>query len=108
MNALDSISDQSDSRSVLEQIDKTCVQLEQLVVEWGLESAMNDEKNTDIHRCLVADHSMSIYTIIIGLRRQAKVLPTDTITVRVARKVVHTLLNFIHSKPDRPIACYIQ
>ena len=49
-------------------------------------------------RCLVADHLMNIYAIIIGLKRLANRIDgsntIDSVTVRAARKVVSTLLDF--------------
>ena len=49
-------------------------------------------------RCLIADHIMNVNAIIIGLKRLANQIDNtclvDNMTVRAARKVVSTLLDF--------------
>lgn len=68
------------------------------MLEFKMEEQMNAVDITSEMRCLIADHTMNIYAIIIGVKRFVKVpdqRPTiDTITVRAARKVVQIILDF--------------
>jgi hypothetical protein len=92
--------DHQDS-NVYQKVDDCCAQLEALVAEWNMEPMLADLTYRLPLRYLVADHFMNIYAIIIGLKRLAnRVDGTDTIdsmTVRAARTVVGTLLDFEQS-----------
>ena len=72
--------------------------MEALVFEWRMEAVLADTTIRLPLRCLVADHVMNIYAVIVGLKRLAnrvyKVTAVDEMTVRAARKVVGTLLEF--------------
>ena len=72
--------------------------MEALVTEWRMEAVLADTTLRLPLRCLVADHIMNIYAVIVGLKRLANrvlnVTVVDDMTVRAARKVVDTLLEF--------------
>ncbi|XPS74883.1 hypothetical protein M3J09_006996 [Ascochyta lentis] len=83
---------------VSQRVDECCCRLEALVVEWRMEAILADPASSFPLRCLIADHVMNIYAFIIGLKRLAnrldKIDTVDLMTVRAARKVVSTLLEF--------------
>lgn len=92
--------------------------MEALVFDWRMEAVLADSSIRLPLRCLVADHVMNIYANIVGLKRLAnrigKVTAVDEMTVRAARKVVGTLLEFDQeggladrSKPD-PVDYFCQ
>lgn len=87
--------------NVSQKVDDCCAQLEALVAEWNMEPTLADLTCRLPLRCLVADHVMNIYAIIIGLKRLANRIDgtniIDSMTVRAARKVVSTLLDFEQS-----------
>ncbi|KAJ4352738.1 hypothetical protein N0V95_004010 [Ascochyta clinopodiicola] len=60
-----------------------------------MEAIMADPASSFQLRCLVADHVMNIYAFIIGLKRlETRLNSVDPLSVRAARKVVSTLLDF--------------
>jgi len=92
--------------------------MEALVSDWRMEAVLADTAVRLPLRCLVADHVMNIYAVIVGLKRLANrvtnVTIVDEMTVLAARKVVDTLLEFDQegsvadrSKPD-PVDCFCQ
>lgn len=92
--------------------------MEGLVSEWRMEAVLADTTLRLPLRCLVADHIMNIYAVIVGLKRLANrvlnVTVVDEMAVRAARKVVDTLLEFDQegsladrSKPD-PVDYFCQ
>lgn len=88
--------------SIQGKVNGFCMQLEELVAEWDMETRMKDPLLPHLLRCFIADHIMNIYTIIIGVKRLAKsseIATVDPITLRAARKVVSTLLYF-ESSPE--------
>jgi hypothetical protein len=98
MNYLDN-RDSSDSDDVVAQkVDKLCLDLEELMAEFKMEEQMRAAETEHEMRCLLADHIMNVYAIVIGIKRYVKVPgqqpAIDTITVRAARKVVKIILEF--------------
>lgn len=63
-----------------------------------MDAIMTDPATSLPLRCLIADHIMNIHATIIGLKRLANRIDNinmvDNMTVRAARKVVGTLLDF--------------
>ena len=100
INFIDSTDRQSGSGnvSVTAKTDECCRELEALVADWKMEAILTDATIKLPIRCLVADHIMNIYAVIVGLKRLAnrvdKINTVDAITLRAARKVVGTLLDF--------------
>jgi hypothetical protein len=96
INYIDSI--EHHDASVSQKVEECCIRMEALVTEWKMEAILGDPASPLPLRCLVADHIMNIFAVIIGLKRLAnRVANThtvDTMTVRAARKVVSTLLEF--------------
>jgi hypothetical protein len=86
-------------------VDDYCMRLQVMMDEWKLESVMKEDKSEDI-RILVADHVMTIYSFMIGIRRlvrqQGSEDPVDNFTLGAARKVVQYSIDFtIDPDPDR-------
>ncbi|KAF2131498.1 hypothetical protein P153DRAFT_365077 [Dothidotthia symphoricarpi CBS 119687] len=105
INYLDSHGLEHCDTSVVQKVNDFCTQLEDLMAEWDMEARMKAESSSHALRCLIADHIMNIYAIIIGIKRLAR--PTDPaivhpIILRAARKMVATLLYFegIPALPD--------
>ena len=99
-------------------VEDCCKKMEALVSDWRMEAVLVDTTIRLPLRCLVADHVMNIYANIVGLKRLANrignVTVVDEMTVRAARKVVGTLLEFDQeggiadrSKPD-PVDYFCQ
>ncbi len=84
--------------SVSARVDECCANIEALVIDWKMDSILQDPMTPLTVRCLVADHYMNIHALIIGLKRLANRTDNthhvDAMTVRAARKVVNTLLEF--------------
>lgn len=84
--------------NVSKKVNECCNKMEALVVEWKMEAILTDLAVRLPLRCLVADHIMNIYAVIVGLKRLANrvdnIAAVDEMTVRAARKVVGTLLDF--------------
>jgi hypothetical protein len=63
-----------------------------------MEPMLADQTLTLPLRCLIADHIMNMCAVIIGLKRLANRIDgthiVDAMTVRAARKLVRTLLEF--------------
>jgi hypothetical protein len=109
--------DRKDSE-VASKVEDCCKKMEALVSDWRMEAILADTTIRLPLRCLVADHVMNIYAVIVGLKRLANrvcnVTTVDEMTVRAARKVVDTLLDFDQeggptdrSKPD-PVDYFCQ
>ncbi|KAJ4341837.1 hypothetical protein N0V87_001501 [Didymella glomerata] len=109
VNYMDS-ADRKDSE-VASKVEDCRKKMEALVSDWRMEAILADTTIRLPLRCLVADHVMNIYAVIVGLKRLANrvcnVTTVDEMTVRAARKVVDTLLDFDQeggptdrSKPD--------
>jgi hypothetical protein len=98
INTIDKYRASTDSTINLGQlVDHYCSQMDELVVEWNLETYVYSKK-PHIARWLASDHIMNIYSMIIGVRRLAKPLETrsaiDSVTLRAARKVVSVIIDF--------------
>lgn len=88
------------------------------MVEWKMEAIMTDTTVKLPIRCTVADHVMNIYAFIVGLKRLAnrvdKINTVDAVTLRAARKVVGTLLDFGQGdgvgdrKDNDPLTYFVQ
>lgn len=96
INDIDSTEHQN--ANVSQKVDECCRHIEALVIDWRMEAILSDPATTLSVRCLVADHVMNMYAFIIGLKRLANrvdnINTVDTMTVRAARKIVSTLLDF--------------
>ncbi|KAF2833134.1 hypothetical protein CC86DRAFT_310811 [Ophiobolus disseminans] len=83
---------------IQEKVDDFCVGLENLMVEWKLDSIMKDMSQGELLRYLIADHVMNMYAIIIGFQRLVRPAstssPIDAIALRAARKVAQITLDF--------------
>ncbi|KAL5314041.1 hypothetical protein ACEPPN_018465 [Leptodophora sp. 'Broadleaf-Isolate-01'] len=81
---------------LVRKVDDFCVQLDRLIEEWNMEQLLRNESTSNTFRFGIADHIMSMYAIIIGIKRmirsKTQVTPIDPNTVRAARKVVSTIL----------------
>lgn len=92
--------DDTDNRGldVSQKVEECCNNIEASVKEWKMEAVMADPDVKFSLRCLIADHIMNIYAVIVGLKRLANRVDNtstlDAMTVRAARKVVRTLLGF--------------
>lgn len=116
INFIDSIDRQD--QEVSTRTDECCRELEALVADWKMEAILTDNSITLPIRCLVADHVMNIYAVIVGLKKLANrvdnINTVDAITVRAARKVVGTLLNFEqdggkdYRESHEPITYFVQ
>lgn len=77
-------------------VDECCQKMEATMVAWNLEAVMKDTTVKYSLRCVVADHIMNIYAVIVGLKRLAnrldKIDIVDAVTIRAARKIVRILL----------------
>lgn len=98
IHTIDKYEPPHDSTISLEQlVDHYCSQMDELVVEWNLESYIHPSKPHEA-RWLATDHIMNIYSMIIGVRRLAKPLEKrsaiDSVTLRAARKVVSMIIDF--------------
>lgn len=86
------------SSHVSQKVDDCCRHIEALVADWKMEAILSDPATSLPVRCLVAAHVMNMYAFIIGLKRLANRVDNanivDPITLRAARKVVSTLLDF--------------
>ncbi len=84
--------------SVSPGVDECCRQLEAVMTDWNTEAVLNNTSVKYQIRCIVADHTMNIYATIIGLKRLAnridEISTVDATTIRAARKIVGTLLDF--------------
>lgn len=96
INAIDEAKRQG--LSVSPGVNECCRQLETVMTDWNTEAVLNDKSIKYHVRCIVADHTMNIYAVIIGLKRLAnridKIGVVDSTTIRAARKIVGTLLDF--------------
>lgn len=90
--------------SVSHSVDECCHKLEATVVEWKMEAIMNDTTIKFPVRCVVADHIMNIYAVIVGLKRLANRIDeidmVDALTIRAARKIVAILLDVDQHGPS--------
>src|SRR5690242_4767272 len=77
--------------SVSHDVDVCCRKLEDTIAEWKMEATMNDKTVKFALRCVVADHIMNIYAVIVGLKRLAnridKIDVVDAETIHAARKI---------------------
>ena len=98
INFIDNNASHDRDEVVAQKVDDFCLQLEALMVEFKLEALMNAKDTTTSFRCLLADHIMNIYAVIIGMKRLVKGTvqgrQVDAVTVRAARKVVSIILEF--------------
>jgi hypothetical protein len=99
--------------TLAEKVESACLSLETLIAEFEIERHMKAANTPDPIRCLLADHLMNIYAVIIGMKRLANPpdSPVDATTLRAARKVVSTLLDFetdpMLPRPDEMFVQYV-
>jgi hypothetical protein len=98
LNEIDNNLSHERDGGIQKQVDDFCIQLENLMADWKMESIMRDNDMPQTLRYLIADHVMNIYAIIIGIKRLIKpapnTSPVDDITLRAARKVVQITIDF--------------
>lgn len=98
LNEIDNNLSHERDGGIQKKVDDFCIQLENLMAEWKMESIMRDDDMPQTLRYLIADHVMNIYAIIIGIKRLIKPAPNsnpvDDITLRAARKVVQITIDF--------------
>ncbi|RDL40552.1 Uncharacterized protein BP5553_00531 [Venustampulla echinocandica] len=98
LNEIDNDLSHERDGGIQHQVDDFCIQLENLMAEWKMESIMRDNDMPQTLRYLIADHVMNIYAIIIGIKRLVKPTPdsdpVDAIALRAARKVAQITLEF--------------
>jgi transcription antitermination factor NusA-like protein len=105
INDIDAHTPEKPDRDIQRKIDDYCTQLLTMVEEFSLESIMKDDSSETL-RYLVADHVMTIYSFIIGIRRLVRQPDShdkvDMVTVSAARKVVQFTIEFsIDSAPAK-------
>jgi hypothetical protein len=98
INTIDDAAIHGHDEDLCEKTEAFCLRLEKLMAEWNLEILMQDKSTTETLRYLIADHVMTVYAIIIGMKRLVKrtgsPMPVDTTTLRAARKVAQITLDF--------------
>jgi hypothetical protein len=97
MNEIDATPSPDQNVELHKKVDDYCMRLQELMQEWKLEQLMGE--NVDVAlRYLVADHVMTIYSFMIGIRRLIRKpgndAPVDSITIGAARKVVQFTIDF--------------
>ena len=106
LNFIDNSASNDCDETIAQKVDAFCLQLEELMDEFGVEPLMNAKETKYSFRCLLADHIMNIFVTIIGMKRLVtrtiKAQVVDAITVRAARKVVSIILDF-NTVPDPSI-----
>jgi hypothetical protein len=105
INDIDACTSQSQDGEIHRKVDDYCRHLEDMVTEFKLESIMKDDPSEAL-RYLVADHVMTIYSFIIGIRRLIRRPDSqnqvDTVTLGAARKVVQFTIDFsVDSGPTK-------
>jgi hypothetical protein len=95
LNEIDECKDLARDESIQGKVDEFCTRMQGLMEEWKLETTMNEDKSDD-QRYLFADHVMTIYAVIIGVRRLVRRpgSPVDAITLGAARKVAQVTIDF--------------
>jgi hypothetical protein len=105
INDIDAHTPEKPDGDIHRKVDDYCTQLLTMVEEFKLESVMKDDPSETL-RYLVADHVMTIYSFIIGIRRLVRKPgnqdQVDIVTVGAARKVVQFTIEFtIDSAPAK-------
>jgi hypothetical protein len=105
INDIDAHTPEKPDGDIHRKVDDYCTQLLTMVEEFKLESVMKDDPSETL-RYLVADHVMTIYSFIIGIRRLVRKPGNqdhvDIVTVGAARKVVQFTIEFtIDSAPAK-------
>jgi hypothetical protein len=105
INDIDACTPENRSGEIYRKVDDYCMRLKEMVEEFKLESIMKDDPSETL-RYLVADHVMTIYSFIIGVRRLVQQPGSqnqvDAITIDAARKVVQFTIDFsIDSGPTK-------
>ena len=95
LNEIDDCKNLDEDDEIRRKVDTYCDQMRGLNDEWNLETTMKEDESQD-QRFLFADHVMTIYAIIIGVRRLVRRpgSPVDAATLEAARKVVRITLDF--------------
>jgi len=95
LNEIDDCKNLDEDDEIRRKVDTYCDQMRCLNDEWNLETTMKEDESQD-QRFLFADHVMTIYAIIIGVRRLVRRpgSPVDAATLEAARKVVRITLDF--------------
>jgi hypothetical protein len=105
INEIDASTPEKPDKDIHRKVDEYCTNLVAMVEEFKLESTMKDDASETL-RYLVADHVMTIYSFIIGIRRLLRKPGSqnqvDSVAVAAARKVVQFTIDFaIDSAPAK-------
>ncbi|OAK98916.1 hypothetical protein IQ06DRAFT_25091 [Phaeosphaeriaceae sp. SRC1lsM3a] len=97
LNEIDDPANPPQQHNLTRKLDDYCNSLQELMEEWKLESIMQTDPSEAL-RYLIADHVMTIYSFIIGVRRLVKRSAdsprVDMVTLGAARKVVRYAIEF--------------
>lgn len=97
LNAIDDAATHPEQHNITRQLDDYSSGLQELMEEWKLESIMQTDPSEAL-RYLIADHVMTIYSFIIGVRRLVKRSAdsprVDVVALGAARKVVRYAIDF--------------
>jgi hypothetical protein len=98
INAIDDAVVQDSTNDLEGEVEIFCLKLENLMGEWNMEDTMHDISRDEALRWLIADHVMTIYATIIGMKRLIRqpgaTTTVDATTLRAARKVAQVTLDF--------------
>lgn len=97
MNEIDATPSPEQNAELHKKVDEYCMGLQELMHEWKMEDLMAENVEDGL-RFLVADHVMTIYSFMIGIKRLVRHsghdVPVDNITTGAARKVVQFTIDF--------------
>ncbi|KAJ4355099.1 hypothetical protein N0V95_003222 [Ascochyta clinopodiicola] len=93
--------DQDDG--IQQKVDDFCTRMQEIMTDWNLESTMREGMSEEL-KYILADHVMTIYAIIIGVRRLVRRTRSrdfiDKTSLGAARKIAQLVLDFsVESAP---------
>jgi ethanolamine utilization cobalamin adenosyltransferase len=105
LNDIDASTSLDQNAEIHQKVDEYCAGLQVMIDEWRLESIMKEDESEPL-RYLIADHVMTMYSFMIGVRRLVRQpgsqTPVDNTTLGAARKVAQYSIDFtIDSTPVR-------
>lgn len=97
INDIDDCEVVDQDEGIQQKVDDYCTQMQEIMTDWNLESTMREGTSQDLVY-LLADHVMTMYAIIIGVRRLVRrsraPKSIDTVSLGAARKVTQLVLDF--------------
>jgi hypothetical protein len=97
INEIDDCKNIEQDESIQQKVEEYSTRMQEVIEDWKLESIMREGENNDL-KYLVADHVMTMYAIIIGVRRLVRrprsPKSVDTVSLNAARKVAEFVLDF--------------